>query len=493
MDNIFLEYPEFINSDPRKNRVVNSKTGSRYNINAEFQYHRHRISLPKELIQDKHVLDLGCCVAATGAWALYNGARKYTGVDIQSDFCQKSRENLSLYFPDNAWEIVESTLDDFFKNNQEHFDVVVAFGIIYQGVFFENTVKKIASVGAQAIIVDSICTTSVKRILANHGITTQAIFDDIKKLPAIEYRNLAMVYEAENTSMMVDCAIPNAPALEHLLAPFGYRLTRDHSQDLISLFPKNYPDRYCVEFAHSDEPVIPYDFGKSYTSPTNNALVDINHGVDSKSWVFDSKVAETFDDYVRRHIPDYDKVIDLSIKICQKVFPDHTNTRVIDIGCAVGETIKRFYGYGFRNLVGVDSSPDMLDKIKHIGIAECICDTDFPSNIGPYHAVICNWTLHFIKEKKSYLEKIYQGLFPEGILILTDKMYNSGLDLDLYHDFKRANGVSEEEILIKSKSLRGVMFVDPPDWYAQTLREIGFQVSIVHASPCFMTFLCRKL
>lgn len=106
---------------------------------------------------------------------------------------------------------------------------------------------------------------------------------------------------------------------------------------------------------------------------------------------------------------------------------------------------------------------------------------------------MANWTLHFIKERERYLQDVYAGLRTGGTFILTDKMLGSDLSLDLYHDFKREAGLTEEQIRIKSESLRGVLVTYPMEWYFKTLSEIGFtHCEVVNAAPSFVTLYVRK-
>lgn len=208
-------------------------------------------------------------------------------------------------------------------------------------------------------------------------------------------------------------------------------------------------------------------------------------------WQFDSAVSDYFDSHARQHIPDYERVIDLSVKICQRSCS--TNDLIVDVGSATGYTIKRLHQVGFKNLVGIDASADMLSKCQHLPIAKWIHSDQFVKDLGPYQAVLCNWTLHFVENKIEYLTRIVDSLHDDGLLILSEKTSNHGLDLELYHDFKRRQGVSDQAIQEKAQRLQGVMFVDSVDWYLRTLTKIGFSsVSIINAAPCFTTFLCRK-
>ena len=70
-----------------------------------------------------------------------------------------------------------------------------------------------------------------------------------------------------------------------------------------------------------------------------------------------------------------------------------------------------------------------------------------------------------IPKREAYLRDIYEGLAPDGILILTEKVSSSPLAHELYYDMKRRNGVTEAEIEKKRRQLEGVLITRPLGWY----------------------------
>lgn len=105
--------------------------------------------------------------------------------------------------------------------------------------------------------------------------------------------------------------------------------------------------------------------------------------------------------------------------------------------------------------------------------------------------VVLNFTLQFLSpdDRQALLKKIYAGLKPGGILILSEK-YNfadetaNELLIDLHHDFKRANGYSELEISQKRSALENVMKPDSIDTHNARLKDIGFS-SVAVWFQCF--------
>ena len=142
------------------------------------------------------------------------------------------------------------------------------------------------------------------------------------------------------------------------------------------------------------------------------------------------------------------------------------------------------------NVSGVESSKDMID---HSAFASCVT----LSNTFPIHwntnFVMANWTLHFVNERKQYIQDVYTSLSLNGTFILTDKTPQSDAVKKLYYDFKRSNGITDEYIYEKEKKLQGYMNLLPVEWYIETLKEVGFKnVQIINSKYGFVTFYGEK-
>jgi tRNA (cmo5U34)-methyltransferase len=487
MNNIFDLYPEFISTDPRIHRK-NSNAGA-YEITSNFQYHRHSVMLPPDTVAGKRVLDLGSCVGASGAWVLANGASCYVGLELQKKFCDVAKENLSNRFADANWQIREESFTDFFANNTEKFDIVIAFGVLYHNIYFETLIKNILSVDPDLVLIDS----AKPQLLQNFKYQiSPAVLAQLQNLPLVEYGNYHMVSEVEKYTVAIESSFPSLSAVAVIMSANEFELDNDTLDSLINRYPDVFEGRYYGIFKKVATQEYAKEFEVVYNSPDKQILQLFNSGT-TDPWEFNSDVADKFDAHARQHIPDYTQVITKSINICKKLIRTTNTTKIIDVGCAVGETIKKLHEAGFHNLVGVDSSSEMLNKAKHSSTADWVESLNFPIDHGPYNAVLCNWTLHFIKDKISYLQDIYAGLLPGGFLILSDKTANSGFELELYHDFKRQQGVSEKEITAKTASVKNIMFINDANWYVDTLTALGFEsVSVINAAPCFTTFLAKK-
>jgi tRNA (cmo5U34)-methyltransferase len=205
------------------------------------------------------------------------------------------------------------------------------------------------------------------------------------------------------------------------------------------------------------------------------------------SWKFDQSVALTFVDHARQHIPNYDAVIDKCVDVCRQL---PASARIVDVGCATGETIRRLHDHGFTNLTGVEASHAMLQHCDY-SIAEYIHSDRFPNK--SFDMVLCNWTLHFIEDKVKYLQDIYRNLSADGVFVLSDKTSLDPMAIKFYHEWKHKQGVSWLDIEAKEQAVKGIMHINDPAWYMNTLAVTGFKnIQIIDASWCFTTFLCKK-
>ena len=147
MNSVFYTKPDFINTDPRKDRK------ERYNVNPEFMTYRHEALLPPDMLEGKSILDIGCCVGATGAWALEHGARYYAGVEINETLCDLASNNLRTNFGGNHWDIFNMSFEDYFEQHgTDQFDIVFISGTLYAGLDWMRLVENLTKVADHVVI-----------------------------------------------------------------------------------------------------------------------------------------------------------------------------------------------------------------------------------------------------------------------------------------------------------------------------------------------------
>lgn len=204
---------------------------------------------------------------------------------------------------------------------------------------------------------------------------------------------------------------------------------------------------------------------------------------------FGATVANAFDDMVERSVPFYNEIQRMIIELAA----EHAiaNTNVVDLGCSTGTTM-----IGLNPLVdesikfiGLDDSIEMLKKCD-IKLKEANFTRSYELVIGDLHedvkienasVVILCLTLQFVRPiyRERLLKKIYDGLVPGGVLIISEKilaedsMFNRNF-IKYYYDYKRRNQYSEMEISQKREALENVLIPYKLSENFKMLREAGF-------------------
>lgn len=206
-------------------------------------------------------------------------------------------------------------------------------------------------------------------------------------------------------------------------------------------------------------------------------------------FTFDESVVDVFPDMIQRSVPGYESIIHAigelaSMKVTER-------SRVYDLGCSLGAaslSVARATQNINCEIIGVDSSEAMVERCQRIvqtfslpnpvsvkkGMAQDV-------SIENASMVIMNFTLQFIPpaDRKALLERIFDGLNPGGILVLSEKIRHPSvagneLLIDLHHQFKRNNGYSELEVSQKRASLEKVMLTDTFEEHERRLLDAGF-------------------
>lgn len=224
---------------------------------------------------------------------------------------------------------------------------------------------------------------------------------------------------------------------------------------------------------------------------------------------FDEKVANVFDDMLKRSVPFYTEqqamLRDLARDLVQK------GTSVYDLGCSLATTLINFgqdIGPGVDKLIGYDNSPPMLEKaraeIKAKGLDRLIevryGDLEEGVEIENAGLVTMLWSLQFVRPLKrdSLIRTIYDGLVDGGALIVTEKVLTNNthmnrLFIDLYYEYKRAQGYSDEEIARKREALENVLIPYRIDENMEMFRRNGFKICETFFQYYnFVGFLCIK-
>ncbi len=204
---------------------------------------------------------------------------------------------------------------------------------------------------------------------------------------------------------------------------------------------------------------------------------------------FNKEVAQVFDDMLNRSVPLYGESI---LRQAQLAACFHqTGTRIYDLGCSHGNLGIKILDHLCDQsacLVGVDNSLPMIEKYVRrlkrrdaLSRVNLICGRLEDVVICNASVVIVNLTLQFlpIQLRTELIARIYQGLTPGGVFLLTEKIVHpeavfDDLYLQFYTEYKRENGYSDLEISQKREALEKVLIPEPVQVHESRIRDAGF-------------------
>ena len=224
---------------------------------------------------------------------------------------------------------------------------------------------------------------------------------------------------------------------------------------------------------------------------------------------FDANVVKVFPDMIKRSIPGYQTIIAMTGTLAERyVLP---NSRCYDLGCSLGAStvaMRNAINVDGCTFIAIDNSPEMVARCEAILAADSIsadsisaeghetsrtktdtqkpavqviCDDAIDTEISQASMVVMNFTLQFIEpeHREVLIKRIYNGLKPGGIFILSEKIafadqHLNDLMIDLHHAFKRANDYSELEISRKRTALENVLLPETLEGHRHRLQSAGF-------------------
>lgn len=208
------------------------------------------------------------------------------------------------------------------------------------------------------------------------------------------------------------------------------------------------------------------------------------------AWSFGGNVPRSFDNHVRKSVPLYLEGHDLVVKISDYFVQD--DCLVYELGTSTGELLKKIADRQTRpsvRFVGVDREPGMIEVARQ----KCAGDkrisfeveelTQFP--LEKCDLVISYYTTQFVRPKfrQELFNRIFEALNWGGAFLLFEKVRApdarfQDIMTGLYTDYKLDQGYSSEEIVSKSRSLKGVMEPFSSQANFDMLTRAGFKDSM---------------
>ncbi len=237
---------------------------------------------------------------------------------------------------------------------------------------------------------------------------------------------------------------------------------------------------------------------KIFNDPLYN-IVDFN---------FDDKVANVFEDMLKRSIPGYSAIIS-AVGMLTKI-NSQPNSNYYDLGSSLGASalaMRRNIQHSNCKVIAIDNSEAMVKRSRDIiGMdnsftpIEILCDDIRNIKIENATVVVLNYTLQFISpnSRDKIIQNIFDGMNDGGILILSEKIIFENIKLrerqiERYHNYKRINGYSDIEISKKKDALENVLVPETIETHKLRLLNAGFKTAdIWHQMFNFISIVAEK-
>ncbi len=223
---------------------------------------------------------------------------------------------------------------------------------------------------------------------------------------------------------------------------------------------------------------------------------------------FDDKVANVFEDMLKRSIPGYSAIIS-AVGMLTKLH-SQPNSNYYDLGSSLGASalaMRRNIQHPNCRVIAVDNSEAMVNRSRDIiGMdnsptpIDIYCDDIRTFEIKNATVVVLNYTLQFIspKNRDRIIQNVFDGMKEGGILILSEKIKFEDAELNerqiaRFHNFKKLNGYSNLEISKKKDALENVLIPDSIETHKKRLFTAGFKVADVwHQAFNFISIVAEK-
>lgn len=234
----------------------------------------------------------------------------------------------------------------------------------------------------------------------------------------------------------------------------------------------------------------------------------VGHNIETENagWTFGGDVPDTFVSHIRQSVPLYEEGHEL---ICQlsDFFVSDTSV-VYELGVSTGELLKkvavRHAAKTGARYVGSDVETAMIAKARsHCADVPAITIVEEDARVQTLETsdlILSYYTMQFIapRDRQALFDKIYASLNWGGAFIMFEKVRApdarfQDIMMTLYNEFKLQQGFSPDEIVMKTRSLKGVLEPFSTEGNMGLLRRAGFQdITTVSKYVCFEGFLAIK-
>ncbi|CAM2171637.1 tRNA (cmo5U34)-methyltransferase [Paraburkholderia sacchari] len=245
-------------------------------------------------------------------------------------------------------------------------------------------------------------------------------------------------------------------------------------------------------------------------SPAVEKLLIAGDGIvtGNASWSFGGDTSRHFEAHVSKSVPRYADghriVLGLSDFFVKR------DSVCYEIGCSTGALTRQLAQRHADSArwVGIDVEANMIDQAKRYltqmspqpGNVQYLVGDALSFEYEPSDLIVAYYTVQFIapRVRQQLLDRIYQSLNWGGAFLLFEKVRApdarfQDIASSLYVDYKLEQGYACDEIIAKSKSLKGVLEPFSSQGNIDMLRRAGFADAMtVFKHVCFEGFFCIK-
>jgi tRNA (cmo5U34)-methyltransferase len=205
---------------------------------------------------------------------------------------------------------------------------------------------------------------------------------------------------------------------------------------------------------------------------------------ENASWKFNGDMVENFERHVARSVPFYDEGHDLVVKLSDYFVK--ADSLVYELGASTGKLsyLMAQHHQNKATFIGLEIEEDMVKKAEamyHHDRLSFLCEDINTVEFQKADLIVAYYTVQFIhpSQRQALIDKIYEALNWGGAFIMYEKVRANDARFQdictgLYTEYKLDQGYTPEEIVSKSKSLKGVLEPFSTQGNLDMLKRAGF-------------------
>jgi len=203
------------------------------------------------------------------------------------------------------------------------------------------------------------------------------------------------------------------------------------------------------------------------------------------NWKFSGSMVDHFEEHVSKSVPLYREGHELIVKLSDYFVKN--DSICYELGSSTGAlTYKLAKRHAFREakFIGVEIEDDMVQKANRLyknANLSFLCGDMTSVDMEKADLIVSYYAVQFIhpKLRQELINKIYESLHWGGAFIFYEKVRANDARFqdiisNLYMEYKLDKGYSAEEIVAKSKSLKGVLEPFSTQGNIDMLKRAGF-------------------